>query len=161
MTNGRHPDPAFMAMAIAKAKEGIVSGQTPFGACLVRGHEVVACEHNEVWRTTDITAHAEINVIRSACRKLGVIHLENCVLYSTCEPCPMCFSAIHWARISCVVYGAAIADAQAAGFNELAISNEELKTAGKSLFDIVGHFLRDENVALFRAWKEGADKKVY
>ena len=116
-------DEGYMRLAIQKAREGVAAGQTPFGACIVTaGGEVAACEHNVVWRTTDITAHGEVNAIRVACRSLGTIDLSGCTIYSTTEPCPMCFSAIHWAKIAGIVFGASISDAQAAGFNELAIS---------------------------------------
>ena len=112
-----------MELAIAKTREGIRHGQTPFGACIVKKGRVIACSHNEVWKNTDITAHAEVAAIRVACRKLGTIDLSGCTIYSTCEPCPMCFSAIHWAGIGKIVYGAGIADAAECGFGELEISN--------------------------------------
>ena len=86
-------DERFMRLAIARAHEGVASGQSPFGACVVKDGAVVSCEHNVVWRTTDITAHAEIHAIRVACARLQSIELPGCVIYSTCEPCPMCFSA--------------------------------------------------------------------
>src|SRR5688572_23132109 len=119
MDGGEH----FMRQAVAKAKHGIAAGQTPFGACITRNGEMLACEHNVVWATTDITAHAEVHAIRQACRRLGTIDLSGCVIYSTCEPCPMCFSAIHWAKIGRLIFGVSIADAQALGFSELAVSN--------------------------------------
>ncbi|MHC4755582.1 MAG: nucleoside deaminase, partial [Planctomycetota bacterium] len=121
------PDEKFMTMAIEKAKEGFGNDNSPFGACIVKDGEVVSCEHNIVWQSTDITAHAEINAIRKACEKLNTIDLSGCVIYSTCEPCPMCFTACHWAKISTIVYGASIPDAKNAGFSELAISNEKMK----------------------------------
>src|SRR5438874_11390685 len=105
-----------MRVAIEKTREGIDAGQSPFGSVIVRGGEVVAATHNTVWLTTDPTAHAEVNCIRSAAGKLKTIFLTGCTLYSTTEPCPMCLSAIHWARIERVVSGAPIADASAAGF---------------------------------------------
>lgn len=86
-------------------KEGVDKGQTPFGSCIVKEGEVVSCEHNRVWETTDITAHAEIVSIRATCNKLNTIDLSGCVIYSTTEPCPMCYSAIHWAKISKIIYG--------------------------------------------------------
>ena len=148
-------------MAMAKARKGILKGQTPFGACIVKDRRVLSCEHNVVWKTTDITAHAEIHAIRQACRKLKSIDLSGAVIYSTCEPCPMCFSACHWARISTVIYGAAIADAKKAGFNELAVSNHKLKELGISPVKIVRGFLKEENVRLFQLWLRREDKKFY
>src|SRR5512136_2942722 len=104
------PDEQLMQLAIEKAKEGIRDGQTPFAACIVKDSEVVSCAHNAVWKRVDATAHAEVNAIRLACKKLNSIDLNDCVMYSTTEPCPMCFSACHWARISKIVYGTSIGD---------------------------------------------------
>lgn len=154
-------DETYMQMAIEKCREGIAAGQTPFGACIVLNGEVVALEHNVVWRTTDITAHAEVNAIRKACEKLNSISLKGAVIYSTCEPCPMCFSAIHWAGISRIVYGAGIADAADAGFNELPISNQQLRQLGRTEVDITDGVLREEACRLFLEWKEGPAFQPY
>ncbi len=154
-------DQKFMQMAIDKAREGVALGQTPFGACIVKDGEVISCEHNVVWETKDITAHGEIHAIRVACQVLNDISLEGCVIYSTCEPCPMCFSACHWARISTIVYGASIDDAQNAGFNEMLLSNIDLKEKSGSPLEIVPHFMREENVALFNEWMSKEDKLTY
>ncbi|MDB5171292.1 MAG: tRNA-specific adenosine deaminase [Phycisphaerales bacterium] len=153
-------DEQFMRMAIEKAKEGLRLGQTPFAATIVKAGEVIACDHNMVWLTTDITAHAEVTAIRRACSKLSTIDLSGCVIYSTTEPCPMCFSACHWARLDRIVYGADIADARAAGFSELTVSNAQLKREGGSPIEIVPGFLREEAVELFRlfAAQPGARK---
>jgi guanine deaminase len=150
-----------MRLAIEKAKEGMAQGQSPFGACIARDGEVVSCAHNAVWRTTDITAHAEIQAIREACRKLGTIDLSGCVIYSTCEPCPMCFSACHWARISKIVYGARIQDAFASGFHELHIPNTRMRELSGSPVEIAGDFLRDEAVALFHLFEQRPNKRTY
>jgi len=104
----------------------------PFGAVLVHKNRIVARGHNTVLKHKDPTCHAEINVIRKAAKKLGKIHLRGMVLYSSCEPCPMCFSAVHWARIPKVVYSSTISDVRRLGFNELAISCTILKKRGKS-----------------------------
>ena len=155
-------DEKFMRLAVQKTREGIAEGQTPFGACIVAGDGlVIACAHNVVWATTDITAHGEVNTIREACRALKRIDLSGCTIYSTTEPCPMCFSAIHWARIKRIVYGAAIADAQAAGFNELVIPNNVMKTEGQSPVLIEGGCLREECVALFGEWKRSGKARTY
>jgi len=79
-------DEKFMRLAIARAREGVDKGQSPFGACIVKNGEVIACEHNLVLQSTDITAHAEIHAIRMACRKLNSIDLSGSMIYSTCEP---------------------------------------------------------------------------
>ncbi|MBA3045180.1 MAG: nucleoside deaminase [Candidatus Thermoplasmatota archaeon] len=150
-----------MHAAIDKAREGMGTGQTPFGACIVRNGEIIACEHNRVWGETDITAHAEIVAIREACRKLGTIDLSGCTIYTTTEPCTMCFSAIHWARIGRIIFGASIGDAADAGFNELTISNEKMKEMGESLVDITGGFMRQECVELFTEFVSRPEKKTY
>lgn len=155
------PEERYMLMAIEKCREGIASGQSPFGACIVKDGEIIAVEHNIVWRTTDITAHAEVTAIRAACLELNDIDLSGAVIYSTTEPCPMCFSASHWARISTIVYGASIADAANARFNELQISNLDLKRLGQTGVEIIPDFMRDECVALFAEWKAQAGNKSY
>ncbi len=150
-----------MRLAIGKARQGVALGQSPFGACIARADAVVSCEHNVVWLTVDITAHAEIHAIREACRKLRTIDLSGCVIYSTCEPCPMCFSACHWARISKIVYGASIRDARASGFRELQISNARMKDLGESPVEIKGDFLREEAIALFHFFDQQPNKRTY
>ncbi|HZN65612.1 MAG TPA: nucleoside deaminase [Tepidisphaeraceae bacterium] len=151
----------FMRLAIEEARKGIAAGQTPFGACLVRGGGVVAVGHNRVWADTDITAHAEVVAIRRACRELAAIDLSGCVIYSTTEPCPMCFSACHWARVDRIVYGADIADARAAGFNELAVCDADLKRLGGSRVEITAGYLRDECLDLFRQWQANSARRAY
>ncbi len=151
----------FMRFAVAKALEGVEAGGSPFGACIVKDGEVVACVHNAVWQTTDITAHAEVHCIREACRALGDIDLAGCTVYTTTEPCPMCFSAIHWANCDRIVFGTSIVDAQAAGFRELTISNLQMKSLGGSTVDVEGGFLRDECLAVFEAFNVRPDKAVY
>jgi guanine deaminase len=155
------PSKEFMKLAIKKARDGIANGQTPFGACIVKAGEVIACEHNRVWQETDITAHAEIVAIRGACKKLGTIDLSGCEIYATTEPCPMCFSAIHWARIGKIIFGTGIQDAMDAGFSELSISDNEMKSRGKSPVKVVGNFMREENLELFRAFNERPSKRTY
>jgi len=153
--------PEFMRLALQKAREGVASGQTPFGACIVRDGQLVACEHNTVWGDTDSTAHAEVQAIRAACAHLKTVDLSGCEIYATCEPCPMCFSAIHWARISTIVFGSRIADAQGLGFSELTIPNQHMKQLGGSPVVIVPDYLREECAALFREWAARADRRTY
>ena len=154
-------DVELMKLAIAEARKGMADGQTPFGACVARDGEPVACAHNRVWRDMDITAHAEIVAIRSACRSLKAVDLRGCVIYSTTEPCPMCFSACHWAKISRIVFGSRIEDAQRAGFGELTISNEQMRRSGASPVRIEGDFLRDEALRLFEAWGRDPGRRIY
>lgn len=154
-------DADWMRMAIEKAREGMLDGQTPFGATIVKDGELVVVAHNVVWATTDITAHGEVNAIRLACKKLNSIDLKGCTIYSSTEPCPMCFSAIHWAGMERIFYGASIADATAAGFNELTISNDDMKRMGGSRIEVVGGFLRAEAQALFQEFIAKENKKAY
>jgi len=151
----------FMRSAIISARKSIEAGQSPFGACIAQGDKIIALAHNTVWQDTDITAHAEIVAIRLACKRLGTIDLSGSVIYSTCEPCPMCFSACHWARISKIVFGARIEDAQKAGFNELNISNARMKQISDSGVEIIGDFLRDDCVELFQVWLAKKDARAY
>jgi len=154
-------DRRFMQLAIDKAREGIAGGQTPFGACIARDGELVAVSHNTVWRDGDSTAHAEVNAIREACRAMSTIDLRGCTLYTTCEPCPMCFSASHWAGIGRIVFGAGIGDAADAGFSELRISVYQMKAVGISRVKLVPDFMRGENRKLFEDWKRREDSKAY
>ncbi len=154
-------DKNYMSLAMDKARKGIKKGQTPFGACIVRHDKVLACEHNIVWNATDITAHAEITAIRAACKKIGSIDLSGSTIYSTCEPCPMCFSACHWAGISKIVFGASIKDAESFGFNELSISNKRMKSLGQSVMKVCPGCLKQENQELFRQWNNSDQRQAY
>jgi tRNA(Arg) A34 adenosine deaminase TadA len=151
----------WMRFAIEEARKGIEAGQSPFGAAIVRDGRLVVAAHNVVWQMTDSTAHAEVTAIREACRSLNRIDLSGCTIYSTCEPCPMCFSACHWAKLDRIVYGASIADAKGAGFNELAVSNEELKQLGGSQIAITPAVLLDDCQQLFANWRKRAGRRAY
>jgi tRNA(Arg) A34 adenosine deaminase TadA len=151
----------FMWLAIRKTQEGIAAGQSPFGSVIVQGDKVVAATHNTVWRDTDPTAHAEVNCIRAAARALSTIALQGCTLYSTTEPCPMCLSAIHWAKIDRVVFGATIADATAAGFSELHVAAKTLAEMGKSPLRVESGLLREECADLFAQWKKSGLARSY
>ena len=154
-------DKQMMHHAIEACRRGIESGQSPFGSAIARGDELIVATHNHVWANTDITAHAEVHNIRLACEQLEAVELHGCTIYATTEPCPMCFSAIHWAKIERIIFGSSIEDAQSAGFSELTISNEQMKNDGGSPLEIVGPLLRDECVALFDEWKSRPDRRVY
>ena len=151
-----------MKLALKSAREGIANLEGgPFGACLVRGHQVIAVAHNTVLKDRDATCHAEINAIRIASRKIKNFDLSGCVIYSTTEPCPMCFSAIHWARIAEVIFGTGIPDVQNRGFHELSISNKKMKREGKSSVKLRQGFMRKECLALLEAWDRKVDKQTY
>ena len=157
----RKSDAEFMAMAIDKAREGIAAGQSPFGAIIVCDGEVVAVTHNTVWRDHDPTAHAEVNCIRRAANALHAIDLGGCEMFSTCEPCPMCLAAIHWAKIERVVYGATIDDAARAGFCELHVDARVLAEMGRSPLKVESGLLREECAALFTQWREAGLCRAY
>lgn len=151
-------DEDWMRLAIETTQKGIDAGQSPFGAVIVRGGQLLVAAHNEVWQSTDITAHAEVTAIRRACRSLNTIDLNGATIYSTTEPCPMCFAACHWARIGRIVYGTTIDDARAVGFNELSVSNADMKRLGKSPVQISPEFMREECRELFERWKRAGGK---
>ncbi len=158
----QHACACFMRLALDEAARNFKRpAGGPFGACIVRNGRILALARNTVLRSNDPTAHAEINAIRIASAKLKNFDLSGCVIYSTTEPCPMCFSAIHWARIPLVIYGTSIADVKKRGFNELAISNFRLKSLSGSKVGIVSGFLRREAVELLESWDKLSNKPVY
>jgi tRNA(Arg) A34 adenosine deaminase TadA len=154
-------DQKFMRLAIKEAAKNIkkIEGG-PFGACIVKGGRLLALGRNKVL-VSDATSHAEINAIRLASKKLKEFNLSGCTIYSTTEPCPMCFSAIHWARISRVVYGTSISDAKRIGFNEMKISNLTMKNLGRSKIKITSDFLRKECLGLLNEWSNLPGKEIY
>lgn len=154
-------DEQWMRLSIDTCRKGIEQGQSPFGAAIVRGDELVVAATNVVFRETDATAHAEVNAIRLACKKLDTIDLRGCRIYTTTEPCPMCFAACHWAKLDKIYYGTTIPDANALGFSELSISNDQMKALGGSPIQIERELLRDEALALFRLWKQTTTRKPY
>lgn len=146
----------LMRTAIDAARRGILAGQSPFGCAIAIDDRIVAACHNTVLLTTDITAHAEVNAIREACRRRENIFLDGAVVATTCEPCPMCMSALHWARVETVYYGADIADAEQAGFNELAIPAKQLVTQGGGTTELIDGMFQDDCRQLFETWKQNA-----
>jgi guanine deaminase len=112
----------WMRLAIAEARRGVRAGEGgPFGAVVVRDGVAVARGHNRVVAANDPTAHAEIVALRGAARKLARFHLPDCEVYTTCEPCPMCLAAMHWARIKVFHFGCTRRDAARIGFADKAI----------------------------------------
>lgn len=156
-----HEDLQYLRMAIALAQEGMDAGQGgPFGCIIVKDGVVVGRGNNRVTSTNDPTAHAEVVAIRDACRNLEDFQLSGCVLYTSCEPCPMCLGAIYWARPSRIVYAAAREDAAYGGFDDDFIYREiALLPAGRSI--PATQALPDEGRAIFDAWLKKADKIDY
>ena len=154
-------DEDYMRLAIELSRDGVKSGQTPFGACIVKDGQIISLRHNEVWKNTDITAHAEVVAIRDACERLGSVTLSGCTIYSSCEPCPMCFSAIHWAKMARIVYGARISDALRYGFNELPIYNQTMARMGDSDIEVQGDVLRQEALVAFDEFLQFREERAY
>lgn len=151
-----------MRAAIRAARQSVVQGAGgPFGACIVRDGTVLAIASNRVLAQHDPTAHAEVAAIRAACAQLQTHLLEGAEVYTTTEPCPMCFAALNWARVGKIYYGTNIADVQALGFNELTISNFQMKELGGSAMEITPDFLREECLELLRFWSELDDSRTY
>ena len=151
----------FMLKAIQKAEENFKSGNGgPFGAVVVRDGEIVAVAGNCVTSTNDPTAHAEVVAIREACKKLETFDLSGCEIYASCEPCPMCLSAVMWARIGKLYYAADRRDASRAGFDdELFYTELALPADQRNLRPI--QLLQDEAVKVFDKWVETTDKIPY
>jgi tRNA(Arg) A34 adenosine deaminase TadA len=151
----------FMRAAIAEAETGMRRGcGGPFGCVIVRRGEIVARGHNGVTSTHDPTAHAEIAAIRAACARLGTFHLEDCELYTSCEPCPMCLAAIYWAHIPRIHYGNTRADAAAIGFDDDFIY-QQLTLPPRERTVAMFPLLRAEARTTFQAWQMKADKIGY
>ena len=153
-------DKTFMREAIRLADESVQRGGGPFGAVIVRDGEIVAGSANSVTIDNDPTAHAEVNTIRQACRKLGTFDLSDCVIYTSCEPCPMCLGAIYWAPISRIYYGNTKKDAADIDFADDFIYKELEQHKEDRVVPAIS-LLRTEALKTFRAWRDKADKKEY
>ncbi len=156
-----HPHARFLELAAREAEKGMKRGDGgPFGAVVVRRGKIVSKGRNTVLSRTDPTLHAEINAIRLACKKLNRIFLDDCVIYSSTEPCPMCFGAIHWARVKTIVYATGIGDVKKLGFNELAISNKKMKVWGQSRVALIRH-PSPACTRLLKEWARSSNRKTY
>lgn len=153
-------DKEFMDLAIEIAEENISKGGGPFGAVIVKDGKVVARSGNSVTVEKDPTAHAEVNCIRKACQVLDTFDLSGCVIYSSCEPCPMCLSAIYWARLDKLFYAATRHDAASAGFDDDFIYREiSLADRERSLH--CEHINMEISCKPFDCWQKKADKVEY
>ncbi|MEO0651530.1 MAG: nucleoside deaminase [Planctomycetota bacterium] len=153
-------DDRFLRRAIQLAEQSARTGGGPFGALVVDRSGVLAEAANGVTRKGDPTAHAEVEAIRAAALARGSHALTGCTLYSSCEPCPMCFGAIHWARIERVVFAADRHDAAAAGFDDQRLY-EELARAPKTRAVAFQRQLAAEGRAPFEAWRLNQDRREY
>jgi tRNA(Arg) A34 adenosine deaminase TadA len=151
----------FMRRAIALAEQNVSDlGGGPFGAVVVYDGQIVGEGTNQVTGLHDPTAHAEVVAIRAACTALGSFSLAGCEIYASCEPCPMCLSAIYWARIDRIFFGNTKTDAAAIGFDDDHIYREiALPVSDRSI--PTQRLLTDEAIAAFRAWENSDDKIVY
>jgi tRNA(Arg) A34 adenosine deaminase TadA len=151
----------FMQLAIRLATENVLSGAGgPFGAVIAKDGKIVATGVNTVTAANDPTAHAEVNAIREACQALGSFQLPGCVLYSSCEPCPMCLGAIYWVRLDSMFFGNTCHDAAEVGFDDSFIYEELRVPTGQRKLSMV-RLLPDKAIESFRAWQEHQTKIEY
>jgi len=151
----------FMRIAIELSEQNVnESTGGPFGAVIVKDGVIVASSANKVVQQNDPTAHAEVSAIRLACQKLGTHNLEGCVIYTSCEPCPMCLGAIYWAHISTIYYGNTKADAANIGFDDHFIYLELERPMHQRKLQIV-QLLRNEALSAFKLWENSESKKDY
>lgn len=153
-------DERFMEMAIKLSEENIDTGGGPFGAVIVRNGEVISTGANRVVPNSDPTAHAEVMAIRNACTKLGTFKLDGCTVYSSCEPCPMCLSALYWAGVDRICYGNTKDDAKAIDFDDSFIY-DQLELAYEERSIKCEHFMREKALHAFRKWDMKQDKIEY
>lgn len=159
-TNFTSEDKKFMQLAIDLSIENVAKGGGPFGAVIVRNGEIIATGTNRVTENCDPTAHAEVSAIRAACAKLGDFKLSGCTIYSSCEPCPMCLSALYWAGVERIFYGNTKQDAKSINFDDSFIYDQIALDYSERAIPCV-NFMREEALAGFKAWVEKVDKVLY
>ncbi|WP_020564902.1 nucleoside deaminase [Methylosarcina fibrata] len=153
-------DELFLQRAVEVAVENVEIGGGPYGAVIVRDGVLIASSGNRVTQDLDPTAHAEIMAIRLACRKLNDFQLKGCVLYTSCEPCPMCLGAIYWARLDKVYFACNRYDAAAADFDDSFIYDEISVSPLERKIAMVQLSLPDARLP-FQVWSEKNDKIPY
>jgi guanine deaminase len=154
-------DRHFMMRAIALAREGMsLNDGGPFGAVVVRAGQIIGEGNNRVTSTNDPTAHAEIIAIRQACANLKTFQLEECTIYTSCEPCPMCLGAMYWARPARVFFACTRADAASIGFDDDFIYTELEKPREDREMAMIA-LMRDEALEVFSEWAGKPDKVEY
>ena len=150
----------FMQRAIELSIESINSGGGPFGSVIVKDEKIISEGMNRVTVDNDPTSHGEIVAIRNACKKLNTFNLSNCSLYSSCEPCPMCMSAIYWSRIGKVYYANTRDDAKKINFDDSLIYSEiPKKNEDKKI--LIKQMMRNEALEAFDLWDKKTDKIEY
>lgn len=153
-------DREIMQRAIDLAAESVKKGGGPFGAVVVKDGKVIAESANSVTPDNDPTAHAEVNAIRLACKKLGTFMLDGCEIYASCEPCPMCLGAIYWAHIKTIYYAGTRSDAAKAGFDDDFIYREINIDPEKRSVPAF-NFMPIEGAAVFKLWLDKEDRTNY
>ena len=150
-----------MYLAIEESRKGMMAGDGgPFGCVIVKGDEVVGTGHNKVLSSNDPTAHAEVVAIRDACARLNYFQLDDCEVYCSCEPCPMCFGAIYWARPVRVYYANTKQDAASIGFDDQFIYDElELAYEDRKI-PLIAVQMPDA-WKVFESWRDTSDKTLY
>ena len=149
-----------MIRAIELSIESLNNSGGPFGSVIAQGDKIIAEGSNKVTSTNDPTAHGEIVTIREACKNLNNFNLSGCELYSTCEPCPMCLSAIYWARINKVYYANTRKDAQKIDFDDSSIYSEFQKNISERKIPMT-QIMRNEALKAFELWDKKTDKVKY
>lgn len=153
-------NPEYMHLAAELSANNIDNGGGPFGAVIVRDGEIISTGVNRVTADNDPTAHAEVNAIREACRKLKTFKLEGCVVYSSCEPCPMCLSALYWAGVKRIYFGNTKEDAARINFSDKFIYEEiEKQPSDRQTPGI--HVGNRETIRAFEKWASKPDKIEY
>ncbi len=151
----------FMQRAIELSQIGMEMGQGgPFGAVIVKDNEIIAEGYNQVIATNDPTAHAEVVAIRKACEHLHHFQLTDCILFTSCEPCPMCMGAIYWARPKAVYFANTRQDAAEIGFDDNFIYEELNQPLDKRSIDIF-HLYSPKAKKIFELWQQKQDKTLY
>ena len=153
-------DKEFMREAVRLSRESVQNGGGPFGAVIVKDGKLIAGSSNSVTLENDPTAHAEVSCIRKACKALGTFDLSGCVIYTSCEPCPMCLGAIYWAHLDKIYYANDRKDAGAIGFDDDFIYEEMDKPFEKRRTPLI-QMLRSEGLEVFRMWDQKEDKTEY
>ncbi len=153
-------DEKFMREAVKLSCENVENGGGPFGALVVLKDEIIGIGFNRVTEWNDPTAHAEVNAIRDACKKLNSYDLSDCIIYTSCEPCPMCLGAIYWSRLKAIYYGNTKNDAASIGFDDQFIYEEIERAIDKRNIPTT-QVLAKEAYAAFKLWDEKKDKIRY
>lgn len=150
----------FMREAIRLSRESVKNGGGPFGAVIVKDGKIIAAASNKVTQENDPTAHAEVSAIREASKKLKTFNLSGCEIYTSCEPCPMCFGAVYWARLDKLYFANTKQDAKNIGFDDSFIYEEiDLPYENRKIPNI--QILRKEALFAFKDWEKKEDKKEY